>query len=155
MKVEARNRVIRAIHVAGRGLFDDDEQRRDLIANRTGGKRSCADCTDAELLLVLDWMNYLGGRRSRQPGWAVGGETGRQVAELRRLTALPPAGYMASPLSSPEWIRRTLGRWAPEANEGGGVAFERLTRRQASTLIAAWRACDHSGRGMSSAATPV
>lgn len=143
MTSEQRRKVIAAIHAAAARVFQDDEDRRAFMDNRTG-KRSCSEMTGAELGLVLDWINYLGGLRSDRPPMRVDGATASQVDELERLRGFPPRGFAVSPLTSPDWIARTLGR-EPPLGPDGRVHFEMLDRGEATRLLAAWSACNRSG----------
>jgi phage gp16-like protein len=57
---ENRNAMMGKIHIAKKRLNMDDESYQDLIANQTGGKRSCRDCDRLELARVLEALYGLG-----------------------------------------------------------------------------------------------
>lgn len=57
---ENRNAMLGKIHIAKKRLNLDDESYRDLIANQTGGKRSCGDCDGIELAGILEALYGLG-----------------------------------------------------------------------------------------------
>ncbi len=146
MTPDQRKRVLQRIHADGRLVWPDgDEDRRAFIASLTGGKRSCADCTDGELLLVCDWVSYLSGRRPSRPPMRLGGATARQVEALRALAARVPPGYNSSPLLSAEWVRRTIGR-VPPRDQAVRVCFELLDRAEATKLLAACKAIYPAGK---------
>jgi phage gp16-like protein len=63
----ARKKSLAALHLGKKQLGLEDEQYRDVLCQVTG-KLSAADCTDAELGLVLDFMRTRGF--SRRPGSA-------------------------------------------------------------------------------------
>ncbi|NWO05547.1 MAG: regulatory protein GemA [Alteromonadaceae bacterium] len=55
-----RKKVTAQIHIARKQLALDEDTYRLAIATATGGKRSCADCTVAELYQVLQHMKDRG-----------------------------------------------------------------------------------------------
>lgn len=57
---ENRNAMLGKIHIAKKRLNLDDESYRDLIANQTGGKRSCGECDGSELAGILEALYGLG-----------------------------------------------------------------------------------------------
>lgn len=62
-----RRVLIAAVHAAAKDKGMDEDTRRDKIAMVTGGKRSAADCTDAQLRQVLDAINGAGRPSGRKP----------------------------------------------------------------------------------------
>lgn len=56
-----RNRLIAAVHAAKKSARLDEDGYRDTLERLTG-KRSAADCADAELRRVLDHLNAAAGR---------------------------------------------------------------------------------------------
>ncbi|WP_328184660.1 gp16 family protein [Marinobacter sp. OP 3.4] len=60
MAKDNRKKVTAQVHIARKQLGLDEETYRDAIALATGGKRSCADCTVAELYQVLQHMKERG-----------------------------------------------------------------------------------------------
>ncbi len=55
-----RKGVLAQIHIARKELALDEETYRQMIATVTGGKRSCADCTVAELHKIVQHMKDRG-----------------------------------------------------------------------------------------------
>lgn len=55
-----RKKATAQIHIARKQLALDEDTYRQMIATVTGGKRSCADCTVAELYQVLQHMKDRG-----------------------------------------------------------------------------------------------
>ncbi len=55
-----RKKATAQIHIARKQLALDEDTYRQMIATVTGGKRSCADCTVAELYRVLQHMKDRG-----------------------------------------------------------------------------------------------
>jgi phage gp16-like protein len=60
MKRDNRKGVTAQIHIAKKQLGLDDDTYRQMIATTTGGKRSCADCSVAELHQVLQGLKNRG-----------------------------------------------------------------------------------------------
>lgn len=55
-----RTRLIRLIHVARRDLSMDDDAYRAIVADKSGGKSSAADCSVAELEKILAHLKAAG-----------------------------------------------------------------------------------------------
>ncbi len=55
-----RNSLIAKIHIAKNQLGMNDDEYRDLLERLTEGKRSCADCNETELDLIMQNMIKLG-----------------------------------------------------------------------------------------------
>ncbi len=66
MKPNSRRGVTAQIHIARKELGLDDDTYRQMIATVTGGKRSCADCSVAELYLVVQRLKDH-GFKARKP----------------------------------------------------------------------------------------
>ncbi|KMQ74025.1 gp16 family protein [Marinobacter subterrani] len=60
MRGDNRKKVTAQIHIARKQLGMDEDTYRAAIAMVTGGKRSCADCTVAELYQILQHMKDRG-----------------------------------------------------------------------------------------------
>ena len=60
MKHDNRKGVQAQIHIAKKELGLDDDTYRQMIATTTGGKRSCSDCSVAELHQVLQGLKNRG-----------------------------------------------------------------------------------------------
>ncbi|MEW5687212.1 MAG: regulatory protein GemA [Pseudomonadota bacterium] len=64
-----RRAMLAKVHLGAKELGLDDDARRDVMARVTGGKRSSAECTDAQLDLVLTEFRRLGwAPRSKAAG---------------------------------------------------------------------------------------
>ena len=70
-----RRAMLAKVHLAAKELGLDDDARRDLMARVAGGKRSSADCTDAQLDLVL--------AEFRRLGWAPKPKTAQPAARSK------------------------------------------------------------------------
>ena len=60
MKNDNRKGVLAQIHIAKKELGLDDDTYRQMIATTTGGKRSCSDCSVAELHQVIQGLKNRG-----------------------------------------------------------------------------------------------
>lgn len=60
MKNDKRKAVLARIHIAKKELGLDDDTYRQMIATTTGGKRSCSDCSLAELHQVVQGLKNRG-----------------------------------------------------------------------------------------------
>lgn len=76
---QARNRLIAAVHAAKKSAGLDDDAYRDTLEAATG-RRSSADCTDAELRRALDRLNGLAGRPAAPRRGGGGPQAGKVTA---------------------------------------------------------------------------
>ena len=70
--------------------------------------------TDCQINLVLDWLNYLSGRRPNQPqsfSRAAGNAKENLVRLCYAVCAIVPPGYEHAPLLSQSWQTRMTGRF--------------------------------------------
>lgn len=129
MTPQQRRAQIGRIHAAKAALALPDAEYRQLLASLTG-LESCSQMDDRDINHVLDWLNWLSGRRPRQPiSFARRGVDPH--ANLVRLcyavTAIVPPGYEVSPLRSMAWQERTCGRCA--------AFYEELTSDELTKLL--------------------
>lgn len=60
MNRDNRKKVTAQVHIARKQLAMDEDTYRQMIATVTGGKRSCADCSVAELHKIVDHLKERG-----------------------------------------------------------------------------------------------
>jgi len=135
MDRKQRHRQLGRIHAAKRDMGLADAAYRDLLEALTG-ERSCRELSDRQVNHVLDWLNYLSGRRGRRPAFFGRlGRTGDGKANLaalcHALCGVVPDGYEVSPMQSDAWRRRTCG---------GAGPFEELNGYQLTKLIEGFKA---------------
>jgi hypothetical protein len=118
------------IHAAQSRLALDDSGYRELLESLTGC-RSCTEMTDRQVNHALDWLNYISGRRARQPlsfdRRAASDCHANHVRLCTAVSQIVPPGYEKSPLRSMTWQTRTCGRCA--------AFFEDLTIEELYKLI--------------------
>jgi hypothetical protein len=132
MRRKERLEILRKIHFWARRLGLSEDLRREYM-DQLVGKRSCRDCTDAELRYVLDWIGYRLGFRRTRPSLHPDDATPAMIGYLEHYRRLgPPAGWNICPLDSTRWLSRILGR---EVNE-----LSSISRKEAGKLIKACRA---------------
>jgi hypothetical protein len=157
MTPEQRRGQIGRIHAAAASLDLRGMDYRDLLLTLTGGptspvaKASCRSMSDRQINHVLDWLNYLAGRRARQPLSFPPG-TGNAQVNLARLchaiADIVPPGFERPPLRSASWQHRTAGRAAESFDdfeqdelrklvEGLKAIFRRAGDRGTATLDSA------------------
>lgn len=101
------------IHAAGTALGLNELEYRDLL-DALCGCRSCSAMTDRQVNHALDWLNYLAGRRSRQPvSFAPDGGQANLVRLCYAIRQVVPPGFERAPMLSSAWRERTAGRSAP------------------------------------------
>lgn len=148
----ARNSMIAKVHLGAKQLRMDDDTRRDLMARVTGGKRSAADCSDAELDAVLKeyaargWTpTVITGGKARKPGPAR--RPGRAAADspiARKARAMWISLHQLGVVRNPSeaaleaFAQRQLGvvalQWADQ-----GVAYRLIEALKKMAERAGWR----------------
>ena len=136
-KGDRRGPIVNAIHAMQRELALEEESYRDLLANVTGGKRSCSDMNYRELGAVADRMRRLGaGKKRRGPKRA--GERnlagGGQAAKMR---ALWLSLYHLAEVDDPS--EAALARFVAKPSVAGVDALEWLGPADADKVIKALR----------------
>ncbi len=114
MNALQRRQQIGRIHAAKTTLGLGDDEYRSLLEALTGF-RSCSDMTDRLINHVLDWLNWMAGRRARQP--ISFDRLGRDphanlVSVCYAVAKIVPPGYEVSPIRSMVWQERTCGKSA-------------------------------------------
>lgn len=112
MNIVQRRQQLGRIHAAAKTLGLEGDAYRDLLESLTG-LRSCADMDDRQVNHVLDWLNWMAGRRPLQPR-SFSRHGADAHANLTRVCyaiqdCLPP-GYERPPMRSQTWLIRTAGR---------------------------------------------
>jgi hypothetical protein len=124
-----RRQQIGRIHAAKTALGLEDRDYRELLAGLTGEESTMA-MSDRQLNHVLDWMNFLSGRRFKQPlsfDRSGAGSKENLVRLCYAVCAIVPPGYAKAPLLSESWQTRMTGRF--EKN------FEAFDEDELSKLI--------------------
>ncbi len=130
MNAQQRRLQIGRIHAAKKVLGLGDDEYRHLLETFVG-VQSCKDMNNRQINHTLDWLNYLSGRRSRQPMLCgrFDGQGGHinMVRLCYAISRIIPAGYEKSPMQSMTWQTRTCGRCA--------AFFEELSEHELWKLI--------------------
>lgn len=147
MNAIQRRQQMGRIHAAKSALKLDDDGYRDLLESLTG-LRSSTDMEDSQLNHVLDWLNWLSGRRAQQPlSFGLRGRNS-QVNLIRvcyALAKIVPPGFTKSPMASMTWQERMVGRCVTHFEllsgeecgkliEGMKAIWRRLGKRSSETL---------------------
>lgn len=145
--VQTRQQIGR-IHAAKKTLGLAEPEYRRLLESLTGVE-SCARMTDRQINHVLDWLNFLAGRRPRQPvnfdRTGLGNPHANMVRVCYAVADIIPPGFTKSPLRSMKWQERVTGRccaffeeFAEEELwkliEGLKAIFRRAGQRDTATL---------------------
>ena len=113
MNAIQRRQQVGRVHAAKGQLGLGDDEYRQLVESLTG-QRSCTGMSDRQLNHVLDWLNWMTGRRHRQPlafdGHACADVHANMVRLCYATANILPAGYERSPMRSMTWQVRTCGR---------------------------------------------
>ena len=107
-----RRQQLGRIHAAAKTIGLDDGEYRDLLDSLTG-LRSCAEMDDAQVNHVLDWLNWMAGRRAIQPRSFSKYGPDAHASLVRVCYAIAgclPPGYEHPPMRSESWLIRTAGR---------------------------------------------
>ena len=142
-----RHQQIGRIHAAKKQLGFKELDYREFLQGLTG-LESCSEMTDRQLNHVLDWMNYLSGRRKQQPlSFSRSGQDviANHVRLLYAICAIIPQGYSKPPLLSESWQIRMTGRFEQHFErfdqdelhrlvEGIKAIFRRVGQRGLQTL---------------------
>ena len=113
MNALVRRQQVGRIHAARQVLGLSEQDYRELLSGLTGEDSTTA-MTDRQINHVLDWLNYLSGRRPRQP---LSFDRSRASAKenlvrlLYAVCAIVPPGYERAPLLSESWQTRMTGRF--------------------------------------------
>lgn len=104
----SRRRLLAQAHIAAKDLGLDEDTRRDFIAVRFAGRRSCSDLNNLELRRLVEAFRECGWKpsaRSRQPG------DGRSYFQERLVYWRKEFPYHRAGMASPGQLAHIEARW--------------------------------------------
>lgn len=127
LPISSRQAMLAKVHIAGKQLGLDEETYRDAMERATG-KRSAADCSDAELAMLVEHFSSRGFVAARKGRITAEGQAAKYLAKVR---ALWIAGWNLGVIADPSdkamqaFIERqtriAAARWLKDADDAGKV----------------------------------
>jgi hypothetical protein len=148
MNALQRRQQIGRIHACKSTLHLAEADYRELLTGLTG-LESTKEMTDAQVNHVLDWMNFLAGRRRQPLSFNRNADQARSnlVRLCYAICGIVPPGYETAPMLSESWQVRMVGRFEPHFEafqfeelmkliEGLKYIFRRQGQRDTESLVA-------------------
>lgn len=119
-----RRNLLARVHIASEELGMDEKTRRDFIAARFGGRRSCKELSNAELLRLVEMLESLGWRARGRKAPAVGGYYWERLAYWRNEFPQHREG-----MATPKQLAHIEARWENVSTRPGAEARAKALRR--------------------------